>query len=336
LQEEDIDKIKVVVIGGGTGTVSVLNGLKKYQDLEISVVVSMTDDGGSNKVVRDEFGLLPLSDVRKSIIALAKEGNGKFRDLFTYRFDKGDGLSGHTLGNLILMALSDITGSELGAIASACKIFQVLGEIIPVTLEDTRLVAKYSDGSIVAGEHLIDEPGGFDLKRKIEDIYLQPKVDAFPRVIEVISQADFIVAGPGDLYTSIIANIIVGGVADAIAKSKAKYIYINNLMSKRGQTHAMKASDLVAVISRYSNRVPDIVIQNNQKIPVDILENYKKEEELKIEDDLDNKEYTVVRDNLIGERKIRRESGDTLVRSLVRHDSIKVGEILYRIFKGWL
>ncbi|MBW7953920.1 YvcK family protein, partial [Candidatus Dojkabacteria bacterium] len=137
---------KVAVIGGGTGTVAVLSGLKYNTDVTLSAIVNMTDDGGSNRVVRDEFGLLPLSDLRKSIVALADAGNGIFRELFTYRFDKGEGLSSHTLGNLMLMALSDITGSEIGAIEAASKIFNCRGKVIPVTLDDVRLVAKYDDG----------------------------------------------------------------------------------------------------------------------------------------------------------------------------------------------
>ena len=161
-------KKKVVVIGGGTGTVAVLHGLKKYNDLDLSVIVSMTDDGGSNAVVRDQFGYLPLSDLRKSIIALSGTKNGVLRDVFTYRFEKGDGLKSHTLGNLIMMGLADMTGSEIGAIDAASKLFNVHGKIIPVTTDDVRLVAEYEDGSKVEGEHLIDEPD-----KKHEDLRIK-------------------------------------------------------------------------------------------------------------------------------------------------------------------
>jgi len=169
------NKRKVVIIGGGTGTTAVLLGLKKYKDLCISVIVSMTDDGGSNAVVRDEFGLLPLSDLRKSIIALSKTENGVLRDVFTYRFEEGEGLRGHTLGNLIMMGLSRMYGTEQDAIDAASKLFAVRGKIIPVTYDDVRLVAEYRDGTKVKGEHLIDEPGEKNRKKQIKDFYTTPK-----------------------------------------------------------------------------------------------------------------------------------------------------------------
>ena len=272
----------IVVIGGGTGTVSILNGVKSNPDLHISVIVSMMDDGGSNHVVRDEFGLLPLSDLRKSIIGLARAGNGTFRDLFTYRFNKGEGLSGHTLGNLIMMALSDISGSEVAAIKEAGKIFGVLGDVIPVTLDHVRLVAHYSNGEKVTGEHYIDEPENLSDSTKIDELTLEPNAQAYPEALEAIRNADFIIAGPGDLYTSTLANIVVDGVSEAIRDSNAKYIFVNNLMTKHGQTHWMKAADLVDEITRYSERTPDIVLQNNREIPEHILRKYAENKEFKI------------------------------------------------------
>jgi uncharacterized cofD-like protein len=204
-------KKKVVVIGGGTGTVPVLTGLKNSNNIEISVIVSMTDDGGSNRVIRDEFGLLPLSDLRKSIIALSNKGNGLFRQLFTYRFDKGKGFRGHTLGNIMMMALSDITGSEIGAIDASCKLFDVVGNVIPVTLDSVRLVAEYEDGKKVCGESRIDEPD-CERNERIDEFYLKPKASANPVAIKAIKNADFIIVGPGDLYTSTLANIVVDGL----------------------------------------------------------------------------------------------------------------------------
>ncbi|MBD3363408.1 uridine diphosphate-N-acetylglucosamine-binding protein YvcK [Candidatus Dojkabacteria bacterium] len=327
------NKFKVCVIGGGTGTVSILNGLKKHDEIDLSVIVSMTDDGGSNRVVRDEFGLLPLSDLRKSIVALAQTGNGVFRELFTYRFDKGEGLSGHTLGNLMMMALSDITGSEVHAIRKMCKLFNVRGKVIPVTLDDSRLVARYEDGTIIKGEHWIDEPMEKYGDLKIEELMLDPSAKAHEPALEAISEADYIIAGPGDLYTSTITNIIVEGVAEAIKNSKAKYIFITNLMTKKGQTHWMKASDMVDEISKYSKRKPDYVLINNREIPEDILTKYKEDDEFPIKDNLNEDEtYKIFKEDLIGEKEIVRQSGDVLVRSLVRHDSEKLRKVLYDIF----
>ncbi len=142
--------MNITVIGGGTGTSNVLKGLKRHKDLNLSVIVGTMDDGGSNAVIKDELGLLPLSDIRKSVIALAEDSdNGLIRELFTYRFSEGQGLKGHTLGNLLMAAMTDITGSEIGAIDAFKYLFEISGDIIPVTLDDAKLVAKYEDGSTV-------------------------------------------------------------------------------------------------------------------------------------------------------------------------------------------
>lgn len=325
---------KVAVIGGGTGTVAVLSGLKYNTDVTLSAIVNMTDDGGSNRVVRDEFGLLPLSDLRKSIVALADAGNGIFRELFTYRFDKGEGLSSHTLGNLMLMALSDITGSEIGAIEAASKIFNCRGKVIPVTLDDVRLVAKYDDGRTVTGEHLIDEPEE-NPSAKIVELSLSEEAEAYEDAIKAIEEADFIIAGPGDLYTSTICNIIVKGISEAIKSSKGKYIFINNLMTKKGQTHWMKASDLVAEISRYSQRQPDYVLLNNGEIPAPTLKRYEEKGEFIIVDDLqDGSEYKIIRTDIVANDEVVQDKGDTLVRSLVRHDHEELAKLLLSIFNN--
>lgn len=325
---------KITVIGGGTGTVAVLRGLKKYEDLDISVIVSMTDDGGSNAIVRDEFGLLPLSDLRKSIIALAGNGNGTFRELFMYRFDKGGGLSGHTLGNLILMALSDITGSELEAIKAAGRLFHVKGKIIPVTLDDVRLVAEYDDGSIVKGEHFIDEPEEKEVTKHIARFYTEPKASPSPDAIKAILEADYIVAGPGDLFTTTLANVIIEGISEAIRETSAKFVFINNLMTKQGQTHGMKATDLIAEVEKYTTRTPDIVLVNNSPYNEKILERYAQSFEFPMEDDTNGETYKVIKADLVLDEEVEKEKGDNLTRSLIRHDSEKLADVLYnQIFK---
>ena len=322
-------KKKVVVVGGGTGTVAVLHGLKKYDDLDLSVIVSMTDDGGSNAIVRDQFGYLPLSDLRKSIIALSGTKNGVLRDVFTYRFEKGEGLKSHTLGNLIMMGLADMTGSEEGAIDAASKLFNVQGKIIPVTVDDVRLVAEYEDGSKVEGEHHIDEPDKAHEDLRIKFFYTAPKAKATKEAVQAIREADYIIAGPGDLYTSTLANIIVNGIPQAIQKSKGKFIFVNNLMTKKGQTHGMKASDLVEEVKNYSGRKPDVVLVNNKEISDNVIRHYKSRGEGEIEDDLNGEDYLVLRASLISNVEIEKKKGDDLVRSLIRHDSVKLGKILY-------
>lgn len=324
-------KKKVVVIGGGTGTTAVLHGLKKYDDLCLSVIVSMTDDGGSNAVVRDEFGFLPLSDLRKSIIALSGTRNGILRDVFTYRFDKGNGLKEHTLGNLIMMGLSEMTGSEVGAIEAAGKLFNVKGNIIPVTLDDVRLMVEYEDGTKVKGEHLIDEPEKKNADKRIKKFYTTPKAKAYKEAAKAIREADYIIAGPGDLYTSTLANIVVEGIPEAIKRNKGKFIFINNLMTKKGQTHGMRSSDIVAEITKYAKRKPDLVLLNSKKISNRVLKKYAGKDEHEIEDDINDKEvdYKVVRASVIADQEIASVKGDSLIRSIIRHDNVKLGKILY-------
>ncbi len=321
-------KKKVVVIGGGTGTVAVLSGLRDLPEIDLSVIVSMTDDGGSNAVVRDEFGLLPLSDLRKSIIALAKTDNQLLRELFTYRFDKGNGLSGHTLGNLMMMALSDITGSEMGAVVAARLLFQVHGNVIPVTLSQTKLVAVYDTGKRVEGEHLIDEPGAYTNER-IAELSLSPRVRASREAVRALREADYIIVGPGDLYTSTLANIIVDGVVGAIQASRGKIIFINNLMTKKGQTHGMKASNLVEEVTRYMRRTPDVVVLNKKAFAPATLKKYASHNEYPIVDDLTQSSvYRVIRADVVANKEAVKDKGDTLMRSLIRHDAKKLGKIL--------
>lgn len=316
---------KIVVIGGGTGTVAVLSGLKQFNDYALSVIVSMTDDGGSNAVVRDEFGLLPLSDVRKSIIALAENDSQLLRELFTYRFSKGDGLSGHTLGNLMMMAAAGISGSEETAIKRLSVLFNVKGQVIPVTLEQTRLVAEYASGARVEGEHLIDEPE-VDPGR-IKNLSLSVAVNANPAALKAIAEADVVIIGPGDLYTNTLANIIVPGVATAIQNSRARVIFVNNLMTKRGQTQGMSARDFVQEITTYVGRAPDVTVLHSGDFPDAILQKYMVRGEYPIVDDLAANPH-VVRVDVASDTESRPDSGDTLVRSLIRHDANKLAAAL--------
>ncbi|MCB9798458.1 YvcK family protein [Candidatus Nomurabacteria bacterium] len=323
---------KVVVIGGGTGTIAVLSGLKDRVDIDLSVIVSMTDDGGSNAIVRDEFGLLPLSDLRKSIIALASEGNDTLRQLFTYRFAKGDGLSGHTLGNLIMMALCDLRGGEVDAIDALSELFSLKGKVIPVTLDQTQLVAKYMDGTEIKSEHLIDEPQ-HDGSRKISSLRLEPLAKAHDKAVQAIVDADYIIAGPGDLYTTTIANIVIDGIPQAIVESTGKFIFITNLIEKHGQTDDMGLTEMVDVIEQYSGRMPDVVVAHKGDFPVYALEKYIEMGRKPTKDDLQEDKYVVVRADVVADEVVKKDHGDTLLRSLVRHDGQKLGRVLCDIMK---
>ncbi len=320
------------MIGGGTGTTVVLEGLKKYKDLNLSVIVGMMDDGGSNASVRDEFGLLPLSDVRKSLIAFYDSGNNEvLRKLFLYRFSVGEGIKGHTLGNLLMIAMTEILGSEIEAIEMFKNMFGIKGNIIPVTLDKVKLVAEYENGSVIVGEHHIDEP---EEDENIKKIYLQPSAKATPEALEAIRKADYIVLGPGDIYTTTLSNIVVDGIKNAIKESRAKTIYITNLMSKKGQTRRLTQSQCLKIMEDGIGRKMDIVLINNGKLPKSAYERYKADGEDIIEDDIQSngKKRLVIRKNLVADGEIRREKGDQLVRSLVRHDSVKLATELYRIF----
>src|SRR3989344_4892288 len=226
---------KIVVIGGGTGTFTVLSGLKKYPDLDLSVIVSMMDSGGSNRVIRDEFGMLPTSDIRQCILALASNNSDKtIRELFNYRYTQGTGISGMTFGNLFMAALTDILKSQKEAIDETSRILDVKGKVIPVTFDNSQLVATYDNGIQVLGEHFIDEPSKKTIYHKITNLEVFPKAKANKKALNTIRDADFIVLGPGDLYTSILCNVVVDGIAKAIYKSKAKKIFVMKLMTRFG------------------------------------------------------------------------------------------------------
>lgn len=324
--------MKVCIIGGGTGSTVVLEGLKKHRDVELSAIVGMMDDGGSNAVVRDEFGLLPLSDLRKSIIALSNENeNNILRKLLMYRFSSGDGLKGHTLGNLLMIAMTDITGSEVDAIEMLKYLFSVEGEIIPVTLEKTKLVAEYTNGKKVVGEHIIDEQ---EEDINIKKIYSSKKIKAYRKAVECVLESEYIIIGPGDLYTTTLAALIVDGIPQALRKTNAKMIFISNLMSKKGQTRHMTQLKVLETVEGYLGRKFDYVLINKGEIPEEAYKRYLDDGENVFVDDLGNGGgRKIIREDLVANSTVKKDSGDTLVRSLVRHDEDKLARELLKIFR---
>lgn len=322
----------VVCIGGGTGTFVSLSGLKHYP-CNLSAIVTMSDSGGCNKRLRDEFGLLPTSDIRQCLIALSDEngGVGLLRKLFMYRFEKGNGISGMTFGNLFMAALTDIVGSQEDAIRQTAKVLRINGTIIPVSFTNTNLYAEYEDGTVLKEEHLIDEPP-HDGRLKISNVYLQPKAKANPEALEAIAKADLIVLGPGDLFTSIIPNLLVDDISEAIKKTKAKVVYVMNLMTKNGQTYNFKASDHIKTLEKFIGKSIDFVCINNKKLPEDLLKIYEKEKELAVVNDLkDNSYYKVVEADVVSEIAYSKSSTDKLVRSLIRHDSKKLAKTIINV-----
>lgn len=318
---------KITVIGGGTGTFVVLSGLKKYP-LDLSVVVTMMDSGGSTGRLRDQLGILPPGDLRQCLVALS-EAPALWRKLFLYRFEKGD-LGGHNFGNIFLAALEKVSGSYNEAIDTASYVLKTKGKVIPVTHNKLHLVAQYANGNKITGEGLIDE--NHLEKSRITNAYLEPKGKANPKAIENIEGADFIVIGPGDLYTSIIPVLLVDDVRQAIEKSKAKIIYIMNLMTKSGQTTNYKASDHIMDLNHYLGRQPDYVLINNGKISPDILAIYNRYNETKVENDLNKNGHKILEVDLVDNKKIEKNSSDVLYRSILRHDSKKVALELKKIF----
>lgn len=320
---------RIVCIGGGTGTFVVLRGLKSYP-FHLSAIVTMSDSGGSNKRLRDEFGLLPTSDIRQALVALSHEngGGGLLRKLFMYRFEKGEGIRGMTFGNLFMAALSDILGSQQEAIRQTGKVLRIHGTVIPVSFTDTNLFATYEDGHTVSEEHLIDEPV-HDGKIRITQVFLKPEAQANGDAIKAIESADLVVLGPGDLYTSVIPNLLVKGIPPAIRRTKANVAYVVNLMTKYGQTYNFGASDHIRTLETLIDHSIDYVILNKSPIPKKALDVYAKAHEQAVADDIPkHTPYRVIRKDVAGSVLIEHAKSDTLVRSLIRHDSEKLAKVL--------
>ena len=233
-QSTRLSEKNIVVIGGGTGSYNVLSGLKNTP-CRITAVVAMTDSGGSSGRLRDEFGHLPPGDARQALLALSPDDHASMllRQLFNYRFDRGSGLDGHSYGNLFLTALPEITGSTEAAIREAGRLLGIKGQVLPVTLTNVSLCARLENGKEVIGEANLDRRT-VDPDVPIDYVFLKPNAFVYPETAQALEKADAIVIGPGDLYTSVIANLVVDGVAAAIRRSPAKKIYICNLMTKLG------------------------------------------------------------------------------------------------------
>lgn len=311
---------RVVVIGGGTGVYTVLSGLKEY-DFHLSAIVSMADDGGSTGQLREEFGVLPPGDIRRALIALS-DSDVMLAKLFNYRFEGKNSLAGHSLGNLLITALEKITGSFDQAIKEAVKILNVNGDVIPVTLQSTKLCAELENGEIIRGETNIDVPkhnGALKIKR----VFLDPQVELNPDVIKAVEQADAIILGPGDLYTSVLPNLIVGDLVTHIRNAKGKKIQIVNIMTKFGETNSFTAANFVQAIEQYLGRdVLDYCVINTRKPSEELVARYKEaNDEIVV---YDEKEFENIKAKVV--------LGDFLREGqFVRHDSAKLAVTLSSI-----
>lgn len=249
------------------------------------------------------------------------------RELFSYRYSKGEGLEGHSFGNLFLTALAEVSGGMEKALEEASRVLNIKGRVLPVTLSDANLVAEYSDGSVVKGENDIDLPK-HDGKLGITKLTLDPQPNAYEQTLQAIAEGDLIVIGPGDLYTSLLPNIIVPKIAEAICSSRAKKIYIVNLMTKYGQTYGFKASDFVNEIQKYLGECLDFILINNKELPEEIIKHYAAENDAPVEDDLKDNGYKIIREDFLAQDPIEKTSGDKLKRSLIRHDSEKLARTI--------
>jgi uncharacterized cofD-like protein len=322
-----MEKQHIVVMGGGTGTHTLLRGLKRYKKrLAIAAIVTMADSGGSTGRLRDEFGQLPVGDVRMALAALASdidEHEELVRQLFLYRFDKGDGLCGHNFGNLLLVALTDILGSEEAAIRAAARVLRVGGSVVPVTTERVDLVATYDDGVTVIGEHEIDEPPRERAASRIVALATTPNATISDAAEKAILDADLIVLGPGDLYTSILANCVIEGVPEALRHSTGKLVFVANLMTRLGQTTGFGVAEMVGELERYIKRPLDHVLYNSTPLPADLLARYEVDGELPVLHNAVN-DVRVIAADLLATEEVVRVKGDVLKRSLIRHDSRKL------------
>lgn len=343
-----MQKKKIVVIGGGTGTAVVLSGLKQYPDLEITAIVVVTDNGGSTGRLRDEFGFLPAGDLRQCLAALATGDNESLiRDILLYRFSKKSSLAGHNLGNLILTALEDLAqkrkDSPARAIEIASRVFETAGRVYPISEHPADLVIDYQDEQVI-GEKNLDNPqlGG----RKIKKISLKKKQKIYYRAAQAIEEADLLILGPGDLYASLLANTLVEGFAETLKKNQqqgGQFVYVLNLMTHFSQTHQMTAIDHLSEVSKYCQRQPDYILINSEKIAPKILKHYASQNEWPVVDDLNQAkknsqstinwpELNIKRRQLLSTILVSRDPSHS--HSLLRHDKNKLAKSLINILKN--
>lgn len=309
----------VVVIGGGTGTYTVLSGLKEYP-VNLTAIVSMADNGGSTKILREEFGILPPGSVRPALVALSKAPE-TLSEIFNFRFSKGT-FKGHNFGNLFITALTEQFGNFEKALEEAGKLLSIQGEVIPSTMQHISLVARLENGKLVEGETEIDVPK-HDGRLRIQKIWLSPKAKANPKALSALKTADLIILGPGDLFSSIIPNLLVEGISSAIKKSKAKKVFVCNIMTKFGETTGFTAEDFLSILEKYLGKsIIDYFIVNKTKPSQERVKKYEKEKAEFVRYDkevLQKKVETVVEADLL------RKTG------FIRHDSDKLAKVLFSL-----
>lgn len=326
--------VRIAVIGGGTGSFTVLSALKKHTK-QIAAIVSMADDGGSTGVLRDELGTLPPGDVRQCLVALSD--SPKVRQLFDYRFNEGT-FAGHSFGNVLLSALEKITGDFTEAVETASEILRVNGTVIPATLDNVRLKMEWpgSASLVLHGERVIDEEY-FERDPRKATLSLTPDAVANPTAIAAIEQADIVVIAPGDLYTSLGPLLVIDGIGEALKRTNATTIYVSNLVSKKGQTDGFTVSDHVKEIERFADaHFLDYVIYNDEAPSKSVAAAYKAEGGYVTKADTDvlsSAHYQAVGAPLLGSMASHNRA-DTIkaTRSLIRHDAAALASLIMDIY----
>lgn len=313
---------KVVTVGGGTGTFVVLSGLKKKEAIHLTAIVSVADDGGSTGRLRDAYGHLPPGDVRQALVALS-EDETHLRALFSHRFEKGD-VAGHNFGNLYITALTEHLGSGKVALEETKKLLRVRGDVIPVSERPAVLCAVYDDGTCIEGQWSIEAER--QVRGPIRRLYLKDMCVASHDAVRALGDASLVVLGPGDIYTSTLANFVTDGLSRALATSTAKFAYIMNLFSTP-ESGRMTMTDYLRTVHTYVGRLPDIVLVNTAVPSKEAIEHYAREGQHLIIDDL-GPEVPTIRGDFLSPEFVVRSSVDVIDRSLIRHDSDKLAEVL--------
>lgn len=314
---------RIVVMGGGTGLSVMLRGLKE-RPLDITAIVTVADDGGSSGILRNELQMPPPGDIRNVLTALA-DVEPLLSDMLNYRFAAGAGLAGHSLGNLILAAITDISGDFVTAVRELSRVFAVRGRVLPAAGQAVILHAEMEDGTIVTGESKIPEAGG-----RIKRIFLEPEeVEPLPEAVEAIREADAILIGPGSLYTSIIPNLLVPKLAEAVLENEnAIKIFVCNVMTQPGETDDYTVSDhLQAVYEHVGHHLFDYVIVNDGEIPAQVQDFYAEKGAKPVQVDWDvvtGRGYKVIADTLV------------LFRRYLRHDADKLSHHIYQLVENWI
>ena len=315
---------RIVVIGGGTGTFTVLSGLKKYP-VDLTAIVSMADDGGSTGILRDELGVLPPGDIRQCLVALSTSSK-TLRELMNYRFSEGT-LKGHSFGNIFLSAMEKMTGSFDDAVTKISTILRIQGKVIPATLDKVKLVARLKNNQLIQGQSAIHKEN----LNQLEKIYLEPEGIINPKAIQTLKEADAIIVGPGDFYSSLIPNFLILGLPEAIVLSPAKKIYVCNLMTKDGHTDNFNPQDFSKQIEQYLHGQFNYVIYNNSQPPADLLNRYAQEGQL-VKQGQNPLPENYIGADLINTKIPQQAQGDVfLKRNLIRHNSDRLAALIMKI-----